>query len=203
MEYSNKTDSDRFKDQGNTIFGYLNNILVHCPKCSKRAAITKKEKNFWGDIELKCPNCHFYQKNRIEAYDQEIKFFCSNCAERVKSYVENVKIKKELIKIKCPSCKTTNSHKPRYIKKEWIYRSDNNGDPFLNLPLWLSSKVKENTFWAYNYDHLKYLKGYIKAKLRVRHNGAYSSMVERLPSWIKSEKNRDQLIKQIEKLEIK
>lgn len=200
MKYPNKVEENRFKDQGNTIYGYLDHILVHCPKCSQRAVITKKEKNFWGDIELKCPNCHFYQKNRIETYDQEIKFFCSSCGERIKSYVENVKVKKEVLNMKCPNCRTTHSHKPRYIKKEWVYTSDANGDPFLNLPLWLSCNIKKHTFWAYNYEHLEYLKRYIQAKLRTRHNGAYSSMLERLPNWIKSEKNRGELIKQIEKL---
>lgn len=200
MDNSNRI---RFKDKGNTIYGYLDNILVHCPKCSKKASITKNGKNFWGDVELKCPDCHFYQKNRIETYDQEIKFFCSNCADKVNNYVENVKIKKDLIKIKCPNCKTTNPCKPRYIKKEWVYKSDGNGDPFLNLPLWLSCKVKKNILWAYNYEHLQYIKGYVQAKLRTRYNGDYSTMVEKLPSWMKSEKNREDIIKRIEKLEIK
>lgn len=203
MDKSNKEDTSRFKDEGNSIYGYLNNIFVHCPNCSKRASITKKEKNFWGDIELKCPNCHFYQKNRIETFDQEIKFFCSNCAEKVTRLVENVKVKKEFVKVRCPNCQTTNPYKPRYIKKQWIYKSHGNGDPFLNLPLWLSGKVKSNIFWAYNYRHLEYLKRYVQAKLRTRHDGAYSSMVEKLPSWIKSEKNRDEIIKRIEKLELK
>lgn len=197
------SNTNRFKDKGNTIYGYLDNILVHCPKCSKKASLTKNGKNFWGDVELKCPDCHYYQKNRIETYDQEIKFFCSNCAEKVNSYVENVKIKKDLIKMKCPNCKTTNPYKPRYIKKEWVYKSDGNGDPFLNLPLWLSGKVKKNILWAYNYEHLQYIKGYVQAKLRTRYNGDYSTMVEKLPSWIKSEKNREDIIKRIEKLETK
>jgi len=203
MNNSKHKETSRFKDQGNSIYGYLNLIYVHCPKCNKRACITKKEKNFWGDVELKCSNCHFYQKNRIETFDQEIKFFCSNCAVKVNNYVENVKVKKDFIKIKCPNCKKTNAYKPRYIKKEWVYRSDGNGDPFFNLPLWLSDNVRNNTFWAYNFEHLEYLKGYVQAKLRTRHNGAYSSMVERLPSWIKSEKNRDEIIKKIKKLERK
>ncbi len=193
----------RFKDRGNTIYGYVNQIYVHCPKCSKRALITKKEKDFFGDVELKCPNCHFYQRNRIETYDQEIKFFCSNCAEKVVRYVEDVKVKKEFVKVKCPNCQTTNPYKPRYILKEWVYLADSNGDPFLNLPLWLSCKIKKNTFWAYNYDHLDYLKSYISAKLRTRNNEVYSSMIEKLPKWISSEKNRDLIIKQIGKLETK
>ena len=203
MEPTNQNEIHRFKDQGNIIYGFLDKIFVHCPKCSKRASITKKEKNFWGDFELKCPNCHYYQKNKIETFDQEIKFFCSNCAEKVIRLVENVKVKKEFVKVKCPNCQTTNPYKPRYIKKEWIYKSDGNGDPFLNLPLWLSGKVKNYIFWAYNYEHLEYLKNYVQAKLRTRHNGAYSSMVERLPSWLKSEKNRNEIVKRIEKLELK
>jgi len=200
MEFPLQNDKTRFKDQGNSIYGFLDNILVHCPKCSKRASITKKKKSFWVDIELKCPNCHYSQKNKIETFDQEIKFYCSNCAEKVVSFIKDVKSKKELVKIKCPSCKITNAHKPRYIKKEWVYKSDENGDPFLNLPLWLSINVKRNVFWAYNHQHLQYLKSFIEAKLRTRHNEPYTSMVEKLPNWIKSEKNRKELIKQIEKL---
>jgi len=200
MENSN---TNRFKDRGNTLNGFRDNILVHCPKCDKRASITKLTKDLFGDIELKCSNCHFYQKNRIKTYDQEIKFFCSNCAEKVNIYREGIKVKKEYVKVKCPKCKTTESHKPRYIEQDWIYKSDGVGDPFLNLPLWLSTKISNNIFWAYNHDHLNYLKEYIQAKLRTRHDGMYTSMVEKLPSWMKSEKNRIEIIKRIEKLELK
>lgn len=194
----------RFKDKGATIWSYLNQIFVHCPKCEKRALVTKDRRGYWGETKLHCPNCHYRQEGRKITYDLELKFFCPNCAERVEKLIEDVTVKKEEIKVKCPNCDLTQGYKPRYIEKSWVFDPRGEAaDPFYKLPLWLRGQIKKETFWAYNYEHLKYLKGYISAKLRTRSGYDYTSMVEKLPQWIKSKKNRDDLIKLIEKLEKK
>ena len=54
-----------------------------------------------------------------------------------------------------------------------------------------------------NLEHLNEIEKYVSAELRKRHLGDYRSMVEKLPRWISSKKNRDDLLKTIGKLKTK
>jgi hypothetical protein len=74
-------------------------------------------------------------------------------------------------------------------------------DPLFNLPLWLQTEIRGNLFWAYNRRHLQDIKTYVQAKLRERQSDGYTTMVERLPQFIKSAKNRDAILKAIDQLE--
>lgn len=74
-----------------------------------------------------------------------------------------------------------------------------------NLPLWLQAVCGENTLYAFNPKHLAIIEGYVSAKLRERitnEDGCPSngSMISRLPAWIKSAKNREDILKAINKL---
>jgi hypothetical protein len=66
--------------------------------------------------------------------------------------------------------------------------------------LWLRLDIGRDVLWAYNYEHLTHLREYIGATLRGRQSLTFSTMVERLPQFIKSAKNRDALLALIEKL---
>ncbi|GAC1384181.1 MAG: hypothetical protein NVSMB45_12100 [Ginsengibacter sp.] len=61
--------------------------------------------------------------------------------------------------------------------------------------------VDNNILWAYNYDHLDYLKTYVSAKLREEHAVTKNSMTQKLPDFIKLAKNRERILKAIERLE--
>lgn len=77
-------------------------------------------------------------------------------------------------------------------------------DNYFGMPLLLTANFKGHLFWAYNDKHLAELKAFIGASLRERHHlagGHNGSMISRLPLWIKSAKNRDELLTLIEKLE--
>jgi hypothetical protein len=65
--------------------------------------------------------------------------------------------------------------------------------------------------WAYNLEHLLYLKGFIAASLRERRpirRGPKSpviwqnkAMISRMPRWMKDRRNRDAILVAIAKLE--
>lgn len=75
-------------------------------------------------------------------------------------------------------------------------------DWYFGYPLYLQIACCGHTLWAYNLDHLKYIKNYVEAELR--ENGPYYLSVEsRLPFWVKSSKNREAVVKAISKLEQK
>jgi hypothetical protein len=81
-------------------------------------------------------------------------------------------------------------------------------DPFFGEPLWLQAKCSGGIVWAYNLAHLDLIERYIAADLREhRRRPDYgwqnSSLLNRLPRWMTASKNRDVVLKAIQKLKVK
>ncbi|MEM7334562.1 MAG: hypothetical protein AAF490_20970 [Chloroflexota bacterium] len=104
--------------------------------------------------------------------------------------------------LSCFNCGLTKSHNAKsvttYHDRDWYF----------GLPLWLSVSCCGETLCANNEEHLNHLEAYISAKLREHaknpdlgwHN---QSWVNRLPNWMKSRKNRDEVLGCIKKLRAK
>lgn len=76
-------------------------------------------------------------------------------------------------------------------------------DPYFGLPLWLSTPCGSHQVWAYNYEHLMFLREHIGAQLRER-NGLdkrNQSVGSRLPKWMLAKKHRAMVLKAITHLE--
>ena len=205
MKSENINTNNRFKDKNYTLSKFFNEIYVECPKCNKRAIIKKETSDsYFSERILTCPNCYFSKKGRKETFRVELQCNCSNCNSKINLTIPYVNEKKEKIAIRCKTCGITQDYKPRNISQEWMF--ENSGkviENYFGLPLWINSSFRNYTFWAFNYEHLEYLKGYISADLRERNNRTHWTMVEKLPDWMKSSKNREKLIKLINELEIK
>jgi len=74
---------------------------------------------------------------------------------------------------------------------------------FNNSQLWLSAPFRNDTLIAYNGDHLNYLEKYIASGIRENPDRTGFTMVEKLPRFIQSAKNREALLKLIAKLRLK
>jgi hypothetical protein len=137
----------------------------------------------------------------------------------------------DVILVECPKCsqcaqiigtKLTCSHcaLSKEVSRDWNFSARANEsnnkvpadgvDPFLNLPLWLKAPYKNEILWFYNKKHLEIVESYVEAKLRERSvadNGdsreGNSRLFSRLPQWIKSAKNRDDILHLIKKLKQK
>ena len=88
------------------------------------------------------------------------------------------------------------------------YAVGENADPYFRLPLWLQASCSTHTVWAYNSDHLAFLKQYIEATDRRRPVRSLSDplnklLPSRLPRWMQLSKDRDQIVKTIAVLEPK
>lgn len=68
--------------------------------------------------------------------------------------------------------------------------------------LWFSIDCCGEELWAYNRKHLNFLKEHIEATLRERNDLPFSnkSLGSRLPKWMTSKKNRESVLKSIQKL---
>ena len=194
----------RFQDKNYVLGHFENEIFIQCPKCQLRAIVSRDEPGYFSTRRINCPNCFYSQVGRKESYKVELNCKCANCAEDIKMNIPGVNKKKEEIAIKCSKCGEINIYKPRNISFEWIYKYIGKPtDPYFQLPLWLTQSVRGNTLWAYNYEHLSYLKEYISADLREKNGRCGWTMVEKLPTWMTSGKNRETILKGINKLERK
>lgn len=77
-------------------------------------------------------------------------------------------------------------------------------DPFFGLPLWLQAETRHGRVWAYNPEHLEVIRRFVAAPLRERApwdaQVKKMTLVARLPSWIKSAKNRDEVLRAVERI---
>ncbi|WP_227765244.1 hypothetical protein [Hymenobacter sp. 15J16-1T3B] len=71
------------------------------------------------------------------------------------------------------------------------------------MALWYQAPFKDEVLWAYNAEHLLYLEQYIAAKVRERNNRRYATMVEKLPLFMQLAKNREALLKLLERMKRK
>jgi len=151
---------------------------------------------FITDIYVVCPNCSKQAIVKTPGYsfkndfENNVKFICPNCGHN------------KLLKEKASIDLSSGSKQPIVGR---IYHPASTIDPFFYLPLWLMMECCNKTLWAYNYDHLDFLKTHVEAKLRER-NGVVvsnSSVGSRLPKWMTSSKNRETILKSIKQLQSK
>lgn len=70
----------------------------------------------------------------------------------------------------------------------------------MRIPLWFTASFKDHVLWAYNREHLEFLRDYVQGMLREREPNHNGSLVSRLPAWMKSAKNRETLGALVERL---
>lgn len=114
--------------------------------------------------------------------------------------------------IHCPACSKKAESKPSTTSaRAWrvvcVHCGYNSSEKtLLGEQLWLRTAFGEHEVFAYNYEHLAFLKQHIAATLRERnHSPMYhnKSLASRLPRWMTAAKNREAVLKCIEKLEKK
>jgi hypothetical protein len=146
--------SDRFLDDGSTIYEFGEEFLVVCPKCGSMAKVTSGE----------------------------------TASEKINNQLFAPR------KVMCLSCVFRDTWSGKQLSV------GGNFDWYFKLPLWLQISCCGETLWAYNYRHLQFLEDYVAAKLRERKPNSTRSTASRLPQWIKSAKNREEVLKAIGKL---
>ncbi|MEP7197416.1 MAG: hypothetical protein ABI851_12920 [Saprospiraceae bacterium] len=195
----------RYSAEPSRLYDFMHECVVYCPKCKSVAIVTIPYFQDYKNSKLLCTSCHFSEKTKDRIrYRTTFKNKCANCLESITKIIDGRKNIPSYVNIICPACKNTNK-----IKENWeayILKYNETGiiDPAFGLPLWYQEAVKENIIWAFNDQHLTEIKKYVTATLRERTTDKFKmTMVERLPDFIKSAKNRDEVIKAIEKMEYK
>lgn len=84
------------------------------------------------------------------------------------------------------------------FNKNWdgeVVTSGDCVDWYFGFPLWLQSPCCSETLWALNERHLRWLEDYVHARERIEVPNINRSLSSRLPKWLKSSKNRDEVSK--------
>ena len=143
------------------------------------------------------------QGERIYDLGEEILVVCPKCSGMAKVVLNGdlpEKLSKRLFaprRLICMCC---------MHRDEWAGRQANVGgaiDWYFGLPLWLMEPCCGEVLWAYNLEHLEIIESYVAAKLRERTNKGRNSFLSKLPKWLKSAKNRDEILRSIGKLKRK
>lgn len=200
-----ETGNHRYEGEAKRVYDFMNEFAVHCPKCNDEAKITVPHFFKYTDAELKCKHCFFSEKaSSRERFKATSKARCIECRELL---IININERKEIppfINVVCRHCNTLNKVKEHW--ESYILKYNENGiiDPAFGLPLWYQEEVKDEILWAFNKSHLLEIKNYVAAELRERITDRFKmTMVEKLPNFIKSAKNRNDVLKTIEKMEAK
>ncbi|MCB9201480.1 MAG: hypothetical protein H6604_00315 [Flavobacteriales bacterium] len=160
-------------------------------------------------LELNTRNKDSYSRY-IEEFKNIIVVKCNNCTQKSLIITENTYSLQG--KVICKSCgynknitenDSYNLFGNNNLLVEFKYNINEGNN--LNFTLWYTGNLDENVFWVYNLEHLKFLKNFLNAKLRERDISEVNnkSIASRLPKWMTSKKNRNKVLKLIEKLEIK
>lgn len=101
-------------------------------------------------------------------------------------------------KLVCPACGLNNVQP---VQASVIHTTAH--DWYFGLPLWLQTPCCGQILWARNRDQLAFLERYVGAQLREEVPQINRSLVSRLPRWLKSAKNRAEVLRGIERLKQK
>lgn len=204
MENSNNTRKDKTHLSLGT---FSNDVYVICPYCKGQAhvltTLSKYVIPYPSDTKsiFRCNNC--YQKISEKHWYGPVKYIpinknCGYCGSTLTTIVETTSYINKM-KVTCGCCEQTKLYDVKY---QLTYANNNQAtDPHFGLPLWLQYPVDGHIFWAYNYEHLEYLKKYVSAKLREEMVVSQYSLTQKLPNFIKLAKNRDKILKIIARLQ--
>ncbi len=193
---------ERFADTGVALADMATHFIVHCPKCDGRANILPHE----GSWRLTCEKCFHVEKpghwyGSMTAY---VSVKCRQCHQRITRSAEADQRFTTLM-VTCEHCGDACAYEATFTKHH--LHKGMMCDPIFGLPLWLQKTIGEDLFWAYHSEHLALVEQYVRAKLRERgiHNkGSRNSlMFSRLPRFITSGKNRENILKAINELKVK
>lgn len=149
--------------------------------------------SFGGYFLVKCPECDECARVKVDRETESfrVRFGCAHCG-CLKSWIP----------------KSRAVYHGRRVSSFgegecWV------GGPvdwYFHFPLWLQGNSCGELLWAYNGEHLAWLKGFVAAKHRERSRDekwgwSNQEMASRLPLWIKSAHNREKVLSTIARLE--
>lgn len=140
------------------------------------------------------------QNLRLENFNQNVSVHCPSCQRKAWATVDDAHVKAKLVCSFCGFFKTTSTSIWLLGKRVQMQVS---AHVYFHAKLWYFASFRGDVFWALNDAHLNYLEKYIAAKQRQSNERTHFTLLERLPKFYHDAKNRESLLKLIQKLKKK
>jgi hypothetical protein len=179
----------RFDDGGRALVQFTDRVAVRCPRCAARATVTRGTDR--APAKVVCSSCSyavsFDEAGWLGPMRGIARRRCGTCGQWVERRFGGPRPPK-VAHLVC-TCGWG-------FDEDVTTQQETRGpvDPVFGLALWFTAPFKREVVWAYNLEHVRFLREYIDADLRERIPNRNSSLASRLPAWMKAAKNRDALV---------
>lgn len=185
----------RFQDNQTYLYGISERVLVECPKCGKQAEARRSGPRFT------CMHCGYTLKGITVGWvgmaKAVVRRKCGWCGSYLARTFRRKGPHPSEVRVPCPQCSHWN-----YVPVNWHPDSRNlSYDPHFGFRLWLQVRCAGRVLWAYNAEHLAFLRDYVGASIRERTPNTNGSLASRLPTWIKRAANRPAILRAIKRME--
>jgi transcription elongation factor Elf1 len=137
------------------------------------------------------------QQKRITDFQQNVVVHCPACSGKASATVDYTARKARLGCLHCGFNKECSTEEKMGRINASIEMA---AHLYFDASLWYRSPFRNEIFFAFNKAHLDYLKQYIGARLREHKDRTHFTLLEKLPKFYHDARNREALLKLIEKL---
>lgn len=184
---------------------YTSSIRVKCPKCGEMGIVTSDNMN----STFKCTNCGDSKSKERTLYRYDVHNQCKECGRSYRIDIDDEsKQHFPTLYVQCPHCGYPMSGKIHKTTRNYLsYTGEikDGHEPYFGFELWFLTSFRSKTIWAINREHLAYMIEYLRADLREKSNEDMSmkSQADHLPTFMKTAKNRDEIVKKLKELQNK
>jgi len=175
-------------DQPVKYLGDFDHVLMHCPRCDGMAIRRA------GRVTcVSCASSDGVQRTpKVRPYLEPPRtVMCPRCNRFVGTDRTILRLKR----MHCTGCGWT---KDTGAGRPWAAPKKDR-----RIRLWLETDFRGENLWAVNEQHLSYLEAYVAAGVRETTIPSNGTIASRLPAWIKSAKNREDLLRALAKLRVR
>lgn len=140
------------------------------------------------------------QNYRLTHFQKEVAIVCPKCQKKA---IANVNYENKKAKLTCSYCGYHEIKNTLMMHLGHTAHFEAPACDYFDVELWYYASFKNDIFFAYNEAHLLYLEQYIGSKLREHKDRSHFTLLEKLPKLYHEAKNREPLLKLIDKLKKK
>jgi predicted RNA-binding Zn-ribbon protein involved in translation (DUF1610 family) len=141
------------------------------------------------------------KKYRLSDFENEVWVICPSCSKQA---IARTNVGEKQARLLCVHCgHNAVSATLHAYKKGKTLEVKQAAHLFFDAELWFAAPFKGEVFCAYNPEHLEYIEQYIAAKISEHKDRTHFTLLEKLPKFYHEAKNREGLLKLIDKLKRK
>ena len=181
-------------------------LCVTCPRCGGMGLVRLQE----GRYRFQCTRCGYGQQKKLSGFRCRVQNLCQSCGRYYNVPIYDQRRQTfPVLRVPCPYCGFEMPGRVEQTGQAVWYGGDGalrrGQDPIFGYDLWFLTSLDGKPVWALNREHLAYLIGYLSARLREKPSDwtGGRTQADDLPTLMKRAKNRERLVKKLQKLQQK